>query len=191
MNRPKIKRPGFIAETFRSLILLVVVFTLSDMAMPRSVVSGRSMQPTFIDGEMLLVSRVHYLLETPQRGEFVVFNSVNPAEEGVMIIKRVIGLPGETITLRDQIVHVNGQALDEPYLPEACGMRCRDQTVTLDEDEYFLMGDNRNHSNDSRAFGAVPADHLIGRVIFRYFPLDRLGFVSTHDYQLQSLDGRT
>jgi signal peptidase I len=186
--RPRLRKPNFFDEIVQTLVFVFVVIVLFDMAIPRSLVEGRSMQPTFEGddpyfADRLIVSRVHYLVTPPERGDIIVFNSVNPIEfnQGVMLIKRVIGVPGDHIQLINQQVYVNGVLLDEPYINEPC-TTCADNEWFLGDDEYFAMGDNRNHSQDSRRFGAVPLDHIVGRVIFRYWPLPRIGIIQHQDY---------
>ena len=188
-SRPRLKRPGFLMEIIQTIIFVVVVTVLFDMAIPRSLVDGRSMQPTFADRERLIVSRLHYLARLPQRGEVVVFNSLEDASNQDMLIKRVIGLPGETVSFVNGDVTIGGQRIDEPYIQEPCGFSCRDRTWELGANEYFVMGDNRNHSRDSRSFGAVPLDHVVGRVVFRYYPIMDIGIIPTPNYSL-SVEGR-
>ena len=97
-----------------------------------------------------------------------------------MLIKRVVGIPGEVVELRDQQVYIDGEQLDEPYTLEPCRIsnrRCSDDLWELGEDEYFVMGDNRNNSKDSRVFNAVPLEKIVGQVIFRYFPLNSIGII--------------
>lgn len=181
LPRPKLKTPGLLIELVGTLVFIVAVTVLFDLAIPRSLVDGRSMEPTFFSEDRLVVSRVHYLLGPPQRGDILVFNSVNPRERarGVMLIKRVVGLPGETVEIRDQKIHINGDALDEPYTKEElCLRRCNDQQWELGANEYFMMGDNRNNSNDSRSFRRpVALPDIVGRVIFRYFPPSGIGLI--------------
>lgn len=181
--RPRIKRFHFIQEVVGTLLFVVAVFTLLQLAMPRSIVHGSSMEPTFIEGQYLIISRVNYLLGDPQRGDIAVFNSPNADPDDPSLIKRIIGLPGETVEIRDTLIYINGDLLSEPYLLEPCtDRRCRDRTWELGPEEYFLMGDNRNVSNDSRSFNAVSHDRIIGQVILRYWPLDQLGTVGSHNY---------
>ena len=181
--RPSLRRPGIIDEIIRTIIFVIVVTVLFDMAIPRSLVDGSSMNPTFHDEERLIVSRVHYLVAQPHRGDVVVFNSLSAVEPDIMLIKRVIGEPGDTIEWRDQQLYINDVFIDEDYIREQCGAsRCPDETWTLGNDEYFVMGDNRNASRDSRSFGPVPIDHIVGRVVFRYWPLRQVGIVNGLTY---------
>jgi signal peptidase I len=183
--QPRLRYEGAysLAEMLRTIVFVLAVTVLFDMAIPRSLVDGRSMQPTFEDGERLIVSRLHYMIEHPDRGDVLVFNSLSPHEPDVMLIKRVIGLPGELIEFRNQQLYINGQLIEEPYILEACREgRCPDESWRLGRDQYFMMGDNRNNSHDSRAFGPVSIDHIVGRVIFRYWPMNRIGLVQHRDY---------
>lgn len=177
-KRPQLRVSGFWTETLRTVILVFVVTVLFDIAIPRSLVEGRSMQPTFQDGNRLIISRVHYLFDDPTYGDVIVFNSMR--EVGVMLIKRVIGLPGDTVEIRNQQVYINGEPTRADYTFEDC-MTCSDRTVTLGEDEFFVMGDNRNHSTDSRIFGPVTRNHIVGQVLFRYWPLNEFGIIQSVD----------
>ena len=182
LPRPRLKIPGLLLEIISTLVFVIAVTVLFDLAIPRSLVDGHSMEPTFYGDDRLVVSRVHYLLGEPQRGDIIVFNSLVPseAERGIMLIKRVIGVPGQTVELRDQYIHIDDNPLDEPYILEPCRIsnsRCRDKIWELGGDEYFVMGDNRNNSKDSRVFGPVPIQNIVGQVVFRYFPLDSIGLI--------------
>lgn len=182
LPRPKLKSPGLLLEIVSTVVFVIAVTVLFDLAIPRSLVDGHSMEPTFFGDDRLVVSRVHYLLGEPERGDIIVFNSLVPseAERGVMLIKRVIGTPGETVELRDLQVYVDDIMLDEPYILEACRVsnsRCRDKAWDLGENEFFVMGDNRNNSKDSRVFNAVPLQNIVGQVVLRYFPLSAIGII--------------
>ncbi len=180
LPRPRLKIPSLLMEAVSTVIFIIAVTVLFDLAIPRSLVDGSSMEPTFYGDDRLVVSRVHYLLGEPQRGDILVFNAVveEEAEQGVMLIKRVIGLPGETVELREQAVYINGEALDEPYINEPCYIRhCTDQAWVLAENEYFMVGDNRNNSRDSRRFGPVPLNKIVGQVVFRYWPIASIGLI--------------
>lgn len=156
-------------------VWIIALYTVVNLATVRFVVDGNSMAPTVAHGDYLVISRVHYLLGQPQRGDVAVFHyPKNPQRD---YIKRVIGLPGETVELRDQMIYINGERLLEPYLPEPCSQtRCGAGVWQLSKDEYFLMGDNRNLSSDSRAFGPVQQQYLIGAAVLRYYPLSDIAW---------------
>lgn len=159
---------------------MAVIYTLVNLASARFIVDGPSMEPNFATGQFVLVSRVNYLIGEPQRGDVVVFKYPNDPREDY--IKRVIGTPGDTVEIRDMLVYVNGAQLDEPYINEPCTpSSCRDQSWELGADEYFVMGDNRNHSSDSRAFGTVQRDLLIGEALIRYWPPQDWGIIRAYN----------
>ena len=111
------------------------------------------------------------------------FNSVDENDPEVMLIKRVIGLPGETIRFTDQNLYINDVLVTEDYINEICTeFRCADNETVLGDDEYFVMGDNRNNSQDSRRLGAIPLDHIVGRVVFRYWPPERIAVIEHENY---------
>ncbi len=172
LSRPRLhyrRTISSLREIGETIVLVAVLYALVNLATARFVVDGPSMQPNFYTGQFLIVSRANYLLAEPQRGQIVVFQY--PKDPTQDYIKRVIGLPGDTIEIRDTQVYVNGAMLDEPYINEPCDARhCPDRTWIIGEDEYFVMGDNRNHSSDSRVFGPVPRQNLIGEALVRYWP---------------------
>lgn len=145
------------------------------------VVSGASMEPTFDDLHYLIVDRVSYNLENPARGDIIVFGLAE--EGGRSLIKRVIGLPEETITLSGNTVrivndaHPKGFVLDEPYLnPENLG-GATGLHVTLKEDEFFVLGDNRKVSADSRLWGTLPREEIVGRALIRLYPFNAISIL--------------
>lgn len=144
-------------------LVIVVPFRLY-IAQP-FIVDGASMDPTFKDGEYLIVDELSYHFRTPVRGEVLVFKY--PKDPKKYFIKRVIGLPGETVIIEEGGVSVGGVLLSEPYvkLPKSDNL-----TYTLSESEYFVMGDNRAQSADSRLWGPLPLDHVIGRPVLRFLP---------------------
>jgi len=177
--RPVLKRKSRPRELLNLLFFFVAVYALLEMAAPRSVVLSISMQPNLIEGQRLLISRVNYMFSKPQRGDIVVFepNGYTPDED--RLIKRLIGLPGEKIEFRHQSVYINGKELSEPYLNEPCEeLYCPDKSWSLGSDEYFFMGDNRNHSRDSRAFGPIKRKQIVGRAIVRWWPPAKWGVLS-------------
>ncbi len=183
LPRPHLQSPGIgqtIREICETIALVVVIYALVNLATARFIVDGPSMEPNFATGQFVLVSRVNYLIGEPQRGDVVVFKYPgNPQED---YIKRVIGTPGDTVEIRDAKVYVNGGLLDEPYINEPCLPRmCQDNAWELGATQYFVMGDNRNHSSDSRAFGAVERDLIIGEALIRYWPPQDWGIVRAYN----------
>lgn len=145
-------------------------------------VSGRSMFPFLKDKDYVLTDKVSYRLHPPRRGDIVVFHAplaANcPTGAGCDYIKRVVGLPGEQVEVRDNGIFINGSQLPEPYIASDVltepGFFSRDRIVTLGEQEFFLVGDNREHSADSRAWGPVEPSNIVGRAFFRYWPLNTM-----------------
>lgn len=180
--RPRLRRAGSVRDLLDLIILVGAIYALVNLTTVRFIVQGPSMEPTFYSDQFLIVSRVHYLLGEPERGDIVVFHF--PGNTNEDYIKRLIGRPGDTVQIIDTLVYVNGQRLDEPYIKEPCRpSSCRDQVWTLGEDEYFLMGDNRNRSSDSRQFGEmVRREHIVGEVVLRYWPPTDWGFVARIGY---------
>lgn len=161
-----------IKETLRFIIitvLIVVPFRLF-IAQP-FIVSGDSMVPTFHNGEYLIVDELSYYLREPSRGEVTIFRY--PKEPSKFFIKRIVGLPGETVTIKNgriEITEVDGTriALTEPYVKAEV---LSDMNVVLAKDEYFVMGDNRNASSDSRFWGPVARPLIVGRAFARLLPI--------------------
>lgn len=179
--RPLLRVVGLWRGIAKRLLLFVAIYAFINLLSVRFVVDGSSMLPNFESGQFLIVSRLHYLLESPQIGDIVVFHF--PGDTQQDYIKRVIAGPSDTVEIRDSTVYVNSTALTEPYIYEACiSTRCRDNIWHLGEDEYFMMGDNRNRSSDSRNFGPVNRQFIVGEVVFRYFPLSDFGSVTRIGY---------
>lgn len=141
------------------------------------------MYPNFENGEYLLTDKVSYKLGVPERGDVVVFKAPEasqcPEGTGCDFIKRIIGLPGDTIWVKNNEIYLNGELLEEYYIPEEFDTRAGSFTsngpVTIPEGAYFVLGDNRSHSSDSRAWGPVPLEKIVGKVFFRYYPVSKVG----------------
>lgn len=177
--RPRLRRVSLLREAAQTLLFLVAVYVFLEMTIPRSVVLSISMEPNLIAEQRLLISRVSYLVGDPERGDIVVFVPPNQPPNDPPLIKRLIGLPGETISFQDTDVYINGLKLDEPYINEPCDTgRCPDETWQLGDNEYFFMGDNRNHSHDSRAFGSINHSQIVGRAVLRWWPPTKWGILS-------------
>lgn len=181
-EEPRVPRTEKTGESFfdffRFVILaaLIVLPVRLFIAQP-FVVSGASMEPTFSTGNYLIIDEISYRLEDPKRGEVIVFRF--PYEPDKFLIKRVIGLPGETILLNGHSIivkneeHPEGFTLAQGTLKES-GRR-NDAEVKLGQDEYFVLGDNRDESADSRLWGPLPREYIVGRPLLRLVPLDKIG----------------
>lgn len=170
--------------------LLLAIFIRATVAEARFIPSG-SMIPTLLIGDRLIVEKVSLYFSDPHRGDILVFYPPNPAEDPLngaqmffrwlgftrdsAYIKRVIGLPGETVSVQNGQVLINGQALNEPYIktPPFDEM----PPTLVPEHQYFMMGDNRNNSRDSRVWGTLPRKNVIGKSFFRFWPPTRLGLL--------------
>jgi signal peptidase I len=138
-------------------------------------VEGTSMMPGLINQERIFINKFVYRFYPVERGDTVVFQF--PLDTSKSYIKRVIGMPGDTVTVDRGAVIVNGRTLNEPYVPEEMRDLHSAKTVTLASDEYYVMGDHRNSSNDSRSWGPVERKFIYGKAVFVYWPLDRLGLL--------------
>jgi signal peptidase I len=169
---------------FTILALLIVTPFRFYVAQP-FIVSGASMQPTFDPKEYLVIDELSYRFSKPERGDVIIFRY--PQDPSTYFIKRVIALPSETIRLKDGIVHittVTGEeiVLDESYLATG-DARSRDEETVLHETEYFVLGDNRSASSDSRVWGPLDEKYIIGRAYARLYPLDEIEYMpGDHTY---------
>jgi signal peptidase I len=172
---------------FRDVFLIVVVFILVGVFFVQPVVvEGTSMVPELHDGERLLVNKlVYYKIQGIswghiQRGDIVVFWYPNDPDKSY--VKRVIGLPGETVEIRNGHVFIDGNELQEPYLDVEHNQMLHDNSVTTVKEHYFfVMGDNRDNSSDSRYWGLVPEKYVYGKAFFRYWKPDSIGFIEHGD----------
>lgn len=170
-----------------SIFLVVYLFLLQ----PHQV-NGQSMVPTFQSGEYVLTDKVSYKIGSPKRGDVIVFHAPETANclkgTGCDFIKRIIALPGETVEVKENAIWINGEKLQEDYIPKSFdilpGEYTRNRVVRLGEDEYFALGDNRPYSSDSRAWGPITPDLIVGRAFFRYWPLTEAGLVRHSSYNL-------
>lgn len=165
---------SFTWEIFKIIVIaLAIVIPIRYFLFQPFFVKGQSMEPNFEDGDYLIVDELSYRLRDPQRGEVIVFKF--PQDQTQRYIKRIIGLPGETVEIKDNTVTIFGenskvQVLDEStYLPEGI-QTMGNLRITMADNEYFVLGDNRIASYDSRRWGAVPREDIIGRVLVRAWP---------------------
>ena len=162
------------------LIALVIVIPIRYFLFQPFIVKGQSMEPNFENSNYLIVDELSYRFRDPQRGEVVVFRY--PKNISQRFIKRIIGLPGEKIEIEAGVVMMNGKILDESkYLPS--GVQTTGNTqISLDENEYFVLGDNRISSFDSRQWGVLPRKNIVGRVYFRAWPITDLTKIEVPSY---------
>lgn len=162
------------------IVVFAIIIPVRHYLIKPFYVRGASMEPNFHDYEYLVVDELSYRLRDPQRGEVVVLK--DPLDPSQYFIKRIIGLPGEHLVVRDGAVRVNGKKLDESqYLDDSVRTTGHDD-VTLAEDEYYLMGDNRPASLDSRVFGPLNKSEFVGRTWIRAWPLNDIELFSPFTY---------
>jgi len=154
------------------LALVIIVFLYQPVK-----VEGTSMAPLLSDQERIFINKFVYRFEPIQRGDVVVF--WYPLDHSKSFIKRVVGLPGETVEIRQGAVYVNGKIVPEPYVPPQYEDLSDFAQVSVPKDSYFVMGDHRISSNDSRVFGSVASRFIYGRAVFAYWPVDHFGSLST------------
>ena len=155
--------------------LLVKTFLFQAFRIP-----SESMVPTLLVGDRVLVNKVSYKLHEVHRGDVVVFTRPAKLEdpsgtEPEDLIKRVVAVGGDTVVARDGVLYVNNQPMTEPYVQKGAGTFHLDEAVTVPKGQVFVMGDNRENSQDSRYFGPIPTDTIIGRAFVRMFPFNRFG----------------
>src|ERR1700694_2094019 len=170
------------SSVFRELAevigLAVILYVGISFVVQAVHVEGLSMFETLDDNDYLIANKIDYRLHAPQRGDIIILRP--PTDNSRDFIKRVIALPGEKLLIRDGVVYINGHKLDQPYLPEAWttfNNYPNDGTDgrVMRSNEYFVMGDNRNRSQDSRIFGPISRDRIDGRAWFRIWPLNSFG----------------
>ena len=158
-----------------SLFIVIYLFVMQP-----NQVRGASDEPTFSSGDYILTSKITYKLREPERGDVIVFKS--PKNPDIEYIKRVIGLPGDQITIKNGDVFVNGVVLQEDYISAKTsiwegGYIKEGEPIIIPDDKLFVLGDNRPRSSDSREFGLIPVSDVIGVVFYRYFPSNKIGVI--------------
>jgi len=192
-------------ELVETLLLALLIFLAVRSAVQNFKVEGDSMFPSLENGQYIIVNKlayaqidlskfdwipffdagnspVHHLFGTPDRGDVIVFQSpTNPDRD---FIKRVIGVPGDTVEIRSGVVYVNGEPLVEPYITGRTGCPCGPWVV--EPGTFFVMGDHRNNSSDSRVFNAIPEKSIVGKALFSYWPLSEVGLAPNHSVSFAS-----
>ncbi len=184
VSMPEVQHENFFTELLKfALIAAVVVIPVRLFVAQPFIVSGASMDPTFATGQYLIVDELSYHFEQPSRGEVIIFRY--PKDPSQFFIKRIIGLPGETVRIAGtgvSVTDVEGKTinLDESYVSNHGNGSNIDKT--LGQGEYFVMGDNRPESSDSRSWGILPEKNIVGRAFLRLLPLQKVAIFpgSTH-----------
>jgi signal peptidase I len=171
---------SLLREVAEVVVLAIILYFGISFAVQAVHVEGLSMYATLDDNDYLIANKIDYRLHPPERGDIVILRP--PTNNSTDFIKRIIGLPGERVLIRSGFVYINGHKLDEPYLPEAWVNDANwpdnsSQGQVMGPNEYFVMGDNRNRSQDSRFFGPITRDRIDGKAWFRIWPLDHFGSI--------------
>lgn len=173
---PKTSFREVLSEAVKTLLLALVLYFAISFTTDRVRVENISMQPTLYEGELLVVFKQAYLLDEPHRGDIIVFHhNGQPPED---YIKRIIGLPGDTVDIRGGQVSVNNQVIQEPYISAEAAY---EGTWGVPEGMLFVLGDNRNRSSDSHMWGFVAQEAVVGRAVLIYWPLDSIRVLSHED----------
>ena len=180
---------SFLFDIIETVVLALAIFVVMYLFLfqPHQV-KGASMEPNFYDGEYILTDKITYRFRPPKRGEVVIFKA--PKNPDLDYIKRIIGLPGEKIKIENGGLYINGQRLYENYLPETTNISGglflpKGKEVKIPKNSYFVLGDNRSHSSDSREWGPVQKEDIIGRAFLRYWPPNRVGILPQAKYKIK------
>lgn len=177
------KLKDYLVEFIETIVVVGAIFAAIYLFIAQfHKVSGNSMVPTYHHGDYLITEKVSYRFREPERGEVVVLK--NPRNEAEDFIKRIIAIPGDTLQISGGSIYLNGQLLKEPYLPPDIltpdgAFITEGQVVTVDTNQYYVIGDNRGHSSDSREWGPVTKKEIRGRAFFRYFPPQAIGLLTS------------
>jgi signal peptidase I len=163
----------FLREILETLLFALIAFAIVHLVVQNYRIEGPSMKPNLHEGQFLVVNKLAYRLGEVQRGDIVVFHYPNPPQRD--LIKRVVGLPGDRLEIVRGQVRINGQPLDEPYVLEQGGYS--HPATVIEPDHVFVMGDNRNNSNDSRRWGSLPIGGIVGKPVLCYWPPEYWGLI--------------
>lgn len=160
---------------FMAILVMIYLFIISPQE-----INGASMEPSFYNRELILTNKIEYKMKQPQRGDIIVFKS--PKNKDIDYIKRILGLPGDTVLLKNSSFYINGHKIPEPYLAPGTytspgSFLSEGVEITVPEGKYFVSGDNRPHSSDSREFGTISFEDIIGKALLRYWPPNKYGMV--------------
>lgn len=163
------------------IVALAIIIPVRYFFIKPFYVKGASMEPSFFDHEYLVIDEISYRFKEPVRGDIIVFRY--PRDPKQYFIKRIVGLPGETVQITGNQVFINGERVEEEYLAE--GEQTRGEiVVTLQTDEYFVLGDNRSFSLDSRSFGPLPKEYIVGKTWIRGWPFNKVTVFAPPNYNI-------
>jgi signal peptidase I len=173
---------AIILQVLATLVVALLIFFGVQAIIESRVVEGSSMEANLHNGERLIVVKAAYWFGEPQRGDIIIFT--HPLDPTRTLVKRVIGLPGEQIAFEGGMVYIDGSPVQEPYINGQAGTYCSGAycNLTIPEGEYFVMGDNRQASSDSRSWGLLPEKNIIGRVWLLYWPLSDWHLIRGYSY---------
>ena len=168
-------------ELIETVVLSLVIFLLIRQVVQNYRIESHSMEPNFYEGEFILVNKLAYKLGAPERGDVLVFHNPNNPDEDY--IKRIIGLPGDTVEIHDGRVFINGQPLIEDYPIKEIPRSAVYEAEVIQPDHLFVMGDNRPQSSDSRSFGQLSEDLIVGKAWVRVWPFNKFGIIEHYDLE--------
>ncbi len=177
------KRSHLVRDIVEIVAITVVIFIALRFTIQSYYVNGTAMQPGLKVNEFVLVNKVAYRIQAPQRGDIIVFHY--PLDTAKDYIKRIIGLPGDTITMDSTHIQVNGLTLNEPYISAPYNPQAF--KLTVPPDHYFVMSDNRVSTDDSRTWGTVPRNYIIGKAVMVFWPLLNMQFIDTFSSVYQQI----
>jgi len=173
---------GYFVEFFQTIVIFGAIFASIYLFVAQfHKVSGNSMVPTFHNSDYLITEKVSYRFRDPKKGEVIVLK--NPRDESQEFIKRIIAVPGDSLHISKNSVFVNGQEVNEDFLPSdtqtmAGAFIKEDSIIKAGDNQYFVFGDNREHSSDSRNWGPITKEEIVGRAFFRYYPIPDIGLLT-------------
>jgi signal peptidase I len=185
------KAGAFFTDLMETIVISASIFLIVYLFfMQPHQVNGQSMVPNFQSGEYVLTDKISYKMGNPQRGDVIVFHAPEAAHcaagTGCDFIKRVLAVPGDTVEVKNNAIYINGQLLPEPYIPSDFkvlpGTYTKHGPVVMGENEYFASGDNRPYSSDSRTWGPITKQDIVGKAFFRYWPAPVVGPIKSAAY---------
>ena len=168
-------------DIITTVLVALIVFIVLQVTIGSFKVYGMCMLPNVANGDYIMVNKVSYYLHEPERGDVIIFHS--PKNNGSDLIKRIIALPGETLEITGGVVYIDGTPLDEPYVMEPAIDDYHAQKMP--EGQYFVLGDNRNNSADSRTGWLLPRENIVGKAWLRYWPIEDMSVINHYSFDAQ------